>query len=41
MLDDKGTKTKYVFNNDFIKFYPDDIMMAINKINPNKAVSWD
>ena len=41
MLDDKGIKYQYYYENDFIKFYPDDILRAINKINPNKATSWD
>ena len=41
MLADKGVKNQYIYTNEFIKFYPDDILRAINKINPNKATSWD
>ena len=41
MLNDKGIKYQYYYTNDFIKFHPDDILRALNKINPNKATLWD
>ena len=41
MLRDNGYKEKYDYKNEFIKFYPDDILRGINLINPDKAISFD
>ena len=41
MLRDNGYKEKYNYKNEFIKFYTDDILRAINLINPDKAISFD
>ena len=41
MLRDNGYKEKYDYKNEFIKFYPDDILRGINLINPDKDISFD
>ena len=41
MFRDKGIKEKLEYGNKFIKFTPLEVLKAIGKINPNKAISWD
>ena len=37
----KELNINIIIQMNLIKFYPDDVLRAINKINPNKAISWE